>query len=193
MLPAGTQIANESATTRSAATPIYYQLKISQNGLLSLSYSLCPAAGCGAFISVIKSQNITTANGPLPANFLFGFAGSTGGSSNIHEILCFQAEPATSASASAGASEKESSKLETGSQAYFAYYNPSNGWTGRVTAFGLGYDSYGNIIIAATPNWDASCVLTGVSASTHLQYHRCRGAGRGGSSDQSRDPFLERH
>ncbi len=27
----------------------------------------------------------------------------------------------------------------------------------------------------------------------HLQYHRCRGAGRGGSSDQSRDPFLERH
>jgi type IV pilus assembly protein PilY1 len=163
----GTQIANESATTRAAATPIYYQLKISQNGLLSLSYSVCPpTSGCGAFISVLKSQNITTANGPLPANFLFGFAGSTGGSSNIHEILCFQAEPATAASASAGASEKQSAKLETGTQAYFAYYNPSNGWTGRVTASSLSFDQYGNVIIAATPNWDASCVLTGVAASS---------------------------
>ena len=166
VLPSGTLIANEAATTRSQATPIYYQLKISQNGLLSLSYSICPAAGCGAFISVLKSQNITTANGPLPANFLFGFAGSTGGSSNIHEILCFKADPATSASASAGASEKQSAKLETGVQAYFAYYNPSNGWTGRVTASSLGFDQYGNVTVAATPNWDASCVLTGVSAAS---------------------------
>jgi type IV pilus assembly protein PilY1 len=166
VLPAGTQIANESATTRSAATPIAYQLKITQNGLLSLSYAVCPATGCGSYISVIKSANITSSNGPLPANFLFGFAGSTGGSSNIHEILCFQAEPATSASSSAGASEKQSSTLQTGTQVYFAYYNPSNGWTGRVTASGLGYDSYGNIIVAATPNWDASCNLTGVAAGS---------------------------
>jgi type IV pilus assembly protein PilY1 len=166
VLPAGTQIANETATTRPAATPIFYQLKISQNGLLSLSYSICPASGCGAFISVIKSANITTANGPLPANFLFGFAGSTGGSSNIHEILCFQAAPATSASSSAGASEKQSAKLETGTQAYFAYYNPSNGWTGRVTASSLEFDQYGNVTIAATPNWDASCVLTGVASGS---------------------------
>ena len=166
VLPSGTQIANESAMSRPAATPIYYQLKISQNGLLSLSYSVCPAAGCGAFISVIKSANITTANGPLPANFLFGFAGSTGGSTNIHEILCFQAEPATAASASAGASEKQSAKLETGTQAYFAYYNPTNGWTGRVTASSLGFDQYGNVVVAATPNWDASCVLTGVNANS---------------------------
>ena len=161
----GIQIANESAATRSAATPIFYQLKISQNGLLSLSYSICPATGCGAFISVLTKQNITTSNGALPANFLFGFAGSTGGSTNIHEILCFKAEPATAASSSAGASEKQSAKLETGTQAYFAFYNPRNGWTGRVTASSLGFDSYGNVTVAATPNWDASCVLTGVSAN----------------------------
>ena len=166
VLPTGTKIANESAMNRPAATPIYYQLKISQDGLLSLSYSICPSTGCGAFISVIKSQNITTANGPLPANFLFGFAGSTGGSSNIHEILCFKADPATSASASAGASEKQSAKLETGTQAYFAYYNPNNGWTGDVTASSLGFDQYGNVTIAATPNWDASCVLTGVATGS---------------------------
>jgi type IV pilus assembly protein PilY1 len=168
-LPATTKIANEAAMARPAATPIFYQLKITQNGILSLSYSMCPPNspnGCGAFTSVIKGQNITTSNGPLPANFLFGFAGSTGGSSNIHEILCFRADPATSASSSAGASEKQSAKLETGVQAYFAYYNPSNGWTGRVTASGLYFDTYGNVQIAPTPNWDASCNLTGVAAGS---------------------------
>jgi type IV pilus assembly protein PilY1 len=158
-LPVTTQIANEAATTRGAATPIFYQLKISQNGLLSLSYSI----NGGAYQQVIKSQNITTANGPLPANFLFGFAGSTGGSTNIHEILCFKANPATTASGSAGASEKQSAKLETGVQAYFAFYNPSNGWTGRVTASSLGFDTFGNVVIAQTPNWDSACDLTGVA------------------------------
>ena len=67
VLTAGTKIAAESATTRPAATPIYYQLKISQNGLLSLSYSICPATGCGAWQAVLTKQNITTSNGPLPA------------------------------------------------------------------------------------------------------------------------------
>ena len=127
--------------------PIFYQLKITPTGLLSLSYSI----NGGAYQQVIKSQNITTANGPLPANFLFGFAGSTGGSTNIHEILCFKAGPSTSASGSAGASEKESAKLETGVQAYFAFYNPSNGWTGRVTASSLGFDTFGNVVIRTTP------------------------------------------
>ena len=167
VLPAGTQIANEAAMTRSAATPIFYQLKISQNGLLSLSYSVCPpVGGCGAYQSIIKGQNITTANGPLPANFLFGFAGSTGGSSNIHEILCFKAAPSTSAASSAGASEKQSAKLETGTQAYFAYFNPANGWTGRVTASSLEFDVFGNVIVANSPNWDASCLLAGVATSS---------------------------
>ncbi len=161
-LPPTVQIANETAATRSAATPILYQLKITQNGLLSLSYSV----NGGAYQQVIKGQNITTSNGPLPANFLFGFAGSTGGSTNIHEILCFQANPATSASSSAGASEKQSAKLESGVQAYFAFYNPSNGWTGRVTASNLGFDTFGNVVISPTPNWDAACVLTGVASGS---------------------------
>ena len=101
-LPPSMQIANEAAATRAAATPILYQLKISQNGLLSLAYSV----NGGAYQQVITGQDISTSNGPLPANFLFGFAGSTGGSTNIHEILCFRADPATSAAGSAGASEK---------------------------------------------------------------------------------------
>ena len=169
VLPSGTQIANETALTRAQATPIFYQLKISQNGLLSLSYATCPPGsnnGCSAFTQVINKQDITAANGPLPANFLFAFAGSTGGATNIHEILCFKADPATSAGSSAGASEKQSAKLETGVQAYFAYYNPSNGWTGRVTASSLSFDQYGNIVVSSTPNWDASCVLTGVPSGS---------------------------
>lgn len=161
-LPPTVTIANEAAMSRPAATPIFYQLKISQAGNLSLSYSI----NGGAYQQVIRSQNITTANGPLPANFLFGFAGSTGGSTNIHEILCFKAAPAVSASGSAGASEKQSAKLESGIQAYFAFYNPNNGWTGRVTASSLGFDSFGNVVIANIPNWDASCDLTGVAAGT---------------------------
>jgi type IV pilus assembly protein PilY1 len=156
----GTQIASESATTRPLANTIFYQLKVSEDGLLSLSYSI----NGGIYQQVIKQQNITTANGPLPADFLFGFAGSSGGSSNIHEILCFKAQPNTSAASSAGASEKQSAKLETGSQVYFAYYDPNNGWTGDVTASGLGYNTYGNVVVAATPNWDASCNLTGVAS-----------------------------
>jgi type IV pilus assembly protein PilY1 len=165
-LPASTKIANEAAATRGAATPIFYQLKITQNGLLSLSYSICPSSGCGAYISVINGQDITTTNGALPADFLFGFAGSTGGSTNIHEILCFKADPATSTASSAGASQKQSAKLETGTQAYFAYYNPANGWTGDLTANSLGFDSFGNVVIAPTANWDASCVLTGVASGS---------------------------
>jgi type IV pilus assembly protein PilY1 len=161
-LPSTVQIANESAMSRPAATPIFYALKISQDGLLSLSYSI----NGGAYQSVISKQNITTSNGPLPANFLFGFAGSTGGSTNIHEILCFKAQPATSASTSAGASERQSAKLETGAQAYFAFYNPNDNWTGRVTASNLGFDAFNNVIIATIPNWDASCNLTGVATGS---------------------------
>jgi type IV pilus assembly protein PilY1 len=157
-LPSTVKIANESAMSRPAATPIFYALKITQDGLLSLSYSI----NGGAYQSVINKQNITTANGPLPANFLFGFAGSTGGDTNIHEILCFKAQPATSASTSAGASERQSAKLETGAQAYFAFYNPNDNWTGRVTASNLSFDAFNNVIIATIPNWDASCNLTGV-------------------------------
>ncbi len=158
-LPAATQIANEGAMNRPAATPILYRLKITQNNLLSLSYSI----NGGAYQAVITGQSILASNGPLPANFLFGFAGSTGGSTNIHEILCFRADPATTADTSAGASEKQSAKLETGVQVYFAFYNPSN-WAGRVTAHGLGFDAFGNVIVAATPNWDAACDLSGVAA-----------------------------
>ncbi|HSY07179.1 MAG TPA: PilC/PilY family type IV pilus protein [Steroidobacteraceae bacterium] len=150
------QIANEAAITRSDGTPISYKLKITSGGLLSLSYSI----NSGAYQPVISGQNITASNGPLPANFLFGFAGSTGGSTNIHEIMCFRAAPVNQSASSAGGNQQQAAKIQAGSQVYFAYYNPDN-WTGSLTSQNLLQDAQGNITGYSVPNWDASCVLTG--------------------------------
>jgi type IV pilus assembly protein PilY1 len=154
----GVTIANEKAVKRGDATPITYNLKITQDGLLSLSYSY----GGGNYVPVISKQSITAANGALPASFRFGFTGSTGGSTNIHEIMCFQATPADLAGTSVGVNEKEATKIQTGTQAYLAYYYPSN-WTGRLTASNLLFDPVAkNVVIASTANWDAQCNLTGI-------------------------------
>jgi type IV pilus assembly protein PilY1 len=161
VLPVSTfKIANESATKRTQGVPIAYKLKISSAGLLSFSYSY----NGGATQSVITNQDITAGNGALPASFRFGFAGSTGGSTNVHEVLCFNAAPADTAGSSAGLNEKQTAKVQTGSQVYFAYYNPSN-WSGSLTAQNLAIDSVTGLVSIASPAvWDASCVLSGVPA-----------------------------
>jgi type IV pilus assembly protein PilY1 len=151
-------IAKESATTRSQATPILYNLKVTQNGLLSLSYSTG-----GAYSYIIQNQSITTANGALPSTLRFGFAGSTGGDTNIHEIMCFKAASATTSGSSATVNEKQAAKVEAGTQAYFAFYNP-NDWTGTITANNL-VDTAGVISVNTTANWDAQCLLTGTPAA----------------------------
>ena len=155
----GLKIANESANTRGAANPITYNLKITQDGLLSLSYSTG-----GAYQPIISKVNITdpAVNGPLPASFRFGFAGSDGGSTNVHEILCFQAQPAELAGTSVGLDAVQSAKVTTTTQAFLAYYYPGN-WTGRLTASYLTFDGV-NAGISAVANWDAACDLTGVAA-----------------------------
>ncbi len=166
-LPATVQIANEGAMARptglttggvTSGNVFLYNLKITQNGLLSLSYSL----NGGASVSVLKNQSITATNGALPATLRFGFSGATGGSSNIHELLCFKAAPVDTAATSASTDQQQTGKLETTSQAYFAYYDP-NDWTGRMTAYGLSFNSSGVVTIASSANWDSQCVLTGVS------------------------------
>jgi type IV pilus assembly protein PilY1 len=152
------QIANESAITRGAATPIFYNLTIDQNYLLSLSYSVSG----GAYSYLIQNQSIKNTNGPLPATFRVGFAASDGGASNIHEIMCFKAGTFKQSGSSATANVKESAKVQAGTQAYFAYYDPSD-WTGTVTANTL-IDTAGVVTISTTANWDASCLLTFSSA-----------------------------
>jgi type IV pilus assembly protein PilY1 len=154
----GLTIANEAAQKRPDAQPITYNLKITQDGLLSLSYSY----NGGAYQPVIAKQSITASNGTLPTSFRFGFTGSTGGSNNIHEIMCFQATPADNAATSVGVNAKQAAKIASGTQAYLAYYYPSN-WTGRLTANDLLYDPVAQAVsISTNSNWDAACNLTGV-------------------------------
>ncbi len=161
-------IANESANARpdgiTTGNVLLYSLQITQNGLLSLSYSV----NGGAYSSVISNQSITASNGALPATLRFGFAGSTGGDTNIHEILCFKAAPSTVSASSAAVNEKQTAQVQTTSQAYFSFYNP-NDWTGRVTAYGL-VDTAGQVSIAASANWDSECVLSGLTSGQSCLY-----------------------
>ncbi|HEX3847344.1 MAG TPA: PilC/PilY family type IV pilus protein, partial [Steroidobacteraceae bacterium] len=146
-------------TMRSQATPITYNLKITSAGLLSLTYSY----NGGALQTVISGVDITSSGAnPLPANIRFGFAGSTGGSRNIHEVMCFQATPSVASQSSATLNQKQTAQVQAGTQLYFAYYNPAT-LAGSVTAQSL-VQSVANpnlVTISSTVNWDASCVLTG--------------------------------
>lgn len=165
-------IANENATVRGTVTPvtasnagipITYDLTITPSGLLSLSYSY----NGGAFQPVITGQNIlgSIPSGSLPANVRFGFAASEGGQPNTHEVMCFQAVPAVTSSSSAGVNLKQTAQLETGSQVYFAKYDPTT-WAGSLTSQNLTTDANGMVSISSTVNWDASCVLTGGACAT---------------------------
>jgi type IV pilus assembly protein PilY1 len=147
------------ARNSSGVAPIYYRLKITPTGLLSLQYSY----NGGAYSNVLQNFALSSVSGALPATLYFGFGGSTGGSNNIHEILCFQAAPNLESSSSTSVNQKQAAQLNTTTQAYFAYYNP-NIWTGRLTANGLSMVS-GTLTIATTPTWDAYCVLTGATAA----------------------------
>ena len=153
--------ATTSTTGQHYGVPITYNLTITPAGLLSLSFSY----GGGAYQPVITGQDITASNGAVPANVRFGFAGSDGGSTNIHEIMCFQATPQNASQSSAGLNQKQTAKVQTGTQVYFAYYNANN-WTGSLTSQYLdtpaGSTDPNALQIDPVVNWDASCVLTGV-------------------------------
>ncbi|MBV8466170.1 MAG: pilus assembly protein PilY, partial [Burkholderiales bacterium] len=157
VLPASTPIASESATTRGAAKPISYKLKLTTDGYLSFWYSW----NGGAYQSVITNQLITSSNGPLPQYFLFGFTGSTGGSDNVHEILCFQATPSEQSSGSAGVNQQQSGQVRTSTQVYLAGYHSDN-WWGTLTSSYLQVNATtGVVTINPTATWDGSCTLTG--------------------------------
>ncbi|MDY7576331.1 PilC/PilY family type IV pilus protein [Actimicrobium sp. CCI2.3] len=144
------------APLRSKANFFSYDLSITQDGLLSLSYNV----NNGVVQPIITKQSITANNGPLPPSFRFGFTSGTGGGSNVHEILCFKAAQINAASTSAGTNIQESARVQAGSQVYLAYFHPQNSW-GQLTASSLVADSLGNLTINPAANWDASCSLTG--------------------------------
>jgi type IV pilus assembly protein PilY1 len=171
-----TKLANEAALYRGYATPqttgplygipITYNLSITTGGLLSLSYSF---AG-GNFQPIISGQCIGSysagvcSTASIPTMVRFGFGGSTGGDRNIHEIMCFQASPQSASASGAGLNQKQTAKVQTGTQVYFAFYNANN-WTGAITSQYLDSANGTTLQIDPLVNWDGSCVLTGVPAS----------------------------
>ncbi len=156
-------IANQqksSTASRANAIPITYALKISSTGLLTFGYYY----NGGSYQPVMTNQSIAASNGPMPASFLFGFGGSTGGSDNVHEITCFKAEPLSS-STGAASNSVQSGQLNTGTQLYMASYYPDN-WWGSLVAIGIsstGTGSSATVQVATAANWDGGCVLTGGS------------------------------
>ncbi|MBV8666850.1 MAG: pilus assembly protein PilY [Burkholderiaceae bacterium] len=177
-------IANESAGARGNASLYTYNLKITSGGLLSLSYYKNGASGNTT--NVLTNWPIFSTNGPLPANFKFGFAASTGGSNNVHEILCFQAAPADDSDTSVGINVIQTGQVKTNTQVYLAYYH-SNDWWGQLTSQNLVYNSTTNTVtVATTANWDASCVLTGDTSGTTLPGGNCKATGS--TSDTAEGP-----
>jgi len=152
-LPSGTSIWT-NVSTRSAAKPMTYKLSISPGGLLNFLYSY----NGGTYQSVLSNTQITSSNGPLPANFRFGFLGSTGGATNIHEVTCFVAQP-TESSSSAGANTVQSGQVRTGTQVYLASYNPNN-WSGSLVSDAI-VNTNGVLSVSTASQWDGNCVLTG--------------------------------
>ena len=156
VLPDATKIANEaSGATRATSWPITYKLQITPAGLLTYMYSY----NGGAYQQVLTNFPITTGNGPIPSTFRFGFTGSTGGATNVHEITCFLAEPSQSSS-SAGANTVQSGQVRIGTQLYLASYNPTN-WWGSLVSDAIYSSSSGAVTIATAADWDGNCVLTG--------------------------------
>lgn len=149
-----------SATTRASAKPHSYQLQITTGNLLTLRYSY----NGGTWTTIANGIDITSIGGTLPSYLTFGFAASTGGSTNYHEITCFQAAPLTTSNSGAGLNQ-QSSEVQTGSQAYLAYFNASN-WYGGVTSNAITASSSGTVSVASTATWDSGCGLTGGSCST---------------------------
>ena len=162
VLPNSQKISNINATTRAAATPITYKLIITPSGYLTFMYNYNNTG----FQTVLPNPNtpgamfnILTANGgSLPGSFRFGFAGSTGGSRNNHDITCFAAQPMES-NTSVGSNTVQTGQLQTNTQIYLASYNNST-WSGTVTATGISQGTSG-LVVAQNTTWDANCVLTG--------------------------------
>lgn len=159
-LPSSVSIYSQEATNmplRGNATPITYSLQISQNGIINLGYSV----NGGSSTPLLNNTSITASNGPLPANFRFGFSAGTGGGSNVHEITCFKAAPSQAANGSTGANNPPTGRTQQGNQVYAAYYQALGSWGGLTSTTINVNSTTGALSLATSANWDASCVLTG--------------------------------
>ena len=126
--------------TRSAATPISYKIRITPSKLLSFWWSY----NGGAYQPVLLNQNIEKLNGAMPDTIRFGFAGSTGGQDNIHEVTCFKAQP-PNLSVGNSPSNTPDGKVIQGTQVFSGFYK-SEQWTGNFTATSVLITSSGDFV-----------------------------------------------
>lgn len=156
-LPTSTPISSQegsSSAVRTKATPITYKVIITSAGLLSFYYdygNLTNPDGSLAFKQVMNQVPISDTNGTPPSSYLFGFGGSTGGGTNVHEITCFEASPAARTIGSPVAPLT----VTSGSLLYTLTSNPSP-VQGYVNAYGL--DAAGNP--SSTASWEAGSKMT---------------------------------
>ena len=66
---------------------------------------------------------------------------------------------------SIGVNAVKGAVVQTSTQIYLGQYHPAN-WWGQLLAYPLGANTSGQLAAGATPNWDASCVLTGPPCPT---------------------------
>ena len=144
-----------SATTRAGATPINYRLRITEEGLLSFWWSY----NGGQYVPLLTDKDIIASQGAVPASFRFAFAGATGGSTNVHEVTCFKAQPA-SLSIGTSPSNTPDGSFRTDTQIFSSFFN-SNYWSGAFTATTLLKTPTGGLVAENSANWDASCLLAG--------------------------------
>ncbi|WP_434777194.1 pilus assembly protein [Neisseria sp. Ec49-e6-T10] len=155
-LSSQTPMVSSAWKTRDQAKPLTYKVKMTPAGILGvwLSYN------GGAFQPIIQDMNIIEKNGYLPKSFRFGFAASTGGANNVHEVACFKAEPASTAQGSVSTGAPDST-YKTDMNVYTSYYNPLY-LDGHLLAYNIRKDiTTGSLVVNDYPEWDASCGLTG--------------------------------
>jgi len=142
-------------------------LKITQNGLLSLSYSY----NGGNFTPVISKQDITSSNGAGAEQAASGLDSPArrAGSTNSSQRSSASRPRRWIWRDLVGGGQRESRRPRSpaATQAFLAYYYPSN-WTGRPDgqATSSMTPAPRRLFIASTANWDASCNLTGIAAGT---------------------------
>ncbi len=149
---------NSSTATRTKATPITYQLIIDPDGQLTLAYDYGNTGSFSPLISQSDNLFITTSNGPLPSQFLFGFGASTGGGSNVHEITCFEASPAARTT---GAPFVPIHIAPSGSYAYTLSSNPS-----PVQGLVQSYAVQSGGTPATSDSWEAGALMSTYRSAT---------------------------
>ena len=167
-LPSTQTISNQESNShnvsanRTKATPITYKVIVTSTGLLSFYYDYNNSTnsdGSLNFKQVLNQVDISASNGTPPSSYLFGFGGSTGGGTNVHEITCFEATPAARTIGSPVAPLTVSS----GSLLYTLTSNPSP-VQGYVNAYSL--DASGNP--SSTTSWEAGANMTDALRSANL-------------------------